>query len=441
MSGGPAALAARPPWYRVRVRWNIFAFLFAFGLIAYLQQRGITVASVEMMPKLGITQMHIGWLEEAFLVGYALMQFPGGVLGQRLGARRTFIVIGLIAFAAAMALPLAPLVLGGATLFVVLLGSQLLLGCAQGPIFPVSAGAFEVWFPSRRWAFVLGLQTVGLHLAEVITPPLTAALMVAFGWQWALTWMTLPALPLILWWAWYARDTPAQHPAVSAAELAELGGAAQQRVDSAISWQRIGVLLANRDVLALTLSYLCMNYVYYLIANWCFLYLVQQRHFSVLDGGWLAALVPVGGAIGAGLGGYLADALGVRLGIRTGMRALPLLALPAAGVLLFAAEGAANAYLAVAALFVCFALLELTEGPFWAAVMHVAGADSMAASGLLNTGGNVGGIIATPIIAYLSGRHAWTPTFMIGAAAAVASGLLWLPVDATRRLASAPAPD
>jgi len=409
--------------------------LFGVGVIAYLQQRGITVASVQIMPQLGISQMHIGWLEEAFIVGYALAQFPGGVLGQRLGARRTFVLIGLVALGSAMALPLAPLVASGGLLFAILLLAQLLLGLAQGPIFPVSTGAFQVWFPQSRWASVIGLQSVGLHLGEIVTPPLTAVLMVALGWQWALILLTLPALPLILWWAWYGRNTPAEHPAVTAAELAELGANAKARVDTRISWQRIALLLRNRDVLVVTVSYLCMNYVYYLIANWCFLYLVQERHFSVLDSGWLAAVVPVGGAVGAGVGGYLADGLAVRYGVRTGMRAVPLVALPASAVLLLVAEGAPSPYLAVAALCVCFALIELTEGPYWGAVMHIAGADTMAATGILNTGGNAGGIIATPIIAWLSGQQAWTSCFLIGAACAVASALLWLPVDPARRLA------
>jgi ACS family glucarate transporter-like MFS transporter len=419
----------------MRVRWKIFLLLFGVGVIAYLQQRGITVASVQIMPQLGITQMHIGWLEEAFIVGYALMQFPGGILGQRLGARRTFVIIGLIAFAAAMALPLAPLVTSGVVLFAVLLLAQLLLGLAQGPIFPVSTGAFQVWFPQNRWAFVVGLQSVGLHVAEIVTPPLTAVLMLALGWQWALILLTLPALPLIVWWAWYGRNTPAEHPAVSVAELGELGANAGAQVDSGISWQRIAVMLRNRDMLALTVSYLCMNYVYYLIANWCFLYLVQQRHISVLGSGALAAVVPIGGAIGAGLGGYLADGLAVRHGVRTGMRVVPLIALPLSAALLLVAEGAPNPYLAVAALCVCFALIELTEGPYWGAVMHIAGADTMTATGILNTGGNAGGIIATPIIAWLSGQQAWTSCFLIGAACAAASALLWLPVDPARRLA------
>jgi MFS family permease len=68
--------------------------------------------------------------------------------------------------------------------------------------------------------------------------------------------------------------------------------------------------------------------------------------------------------------------------------------------------------------------------------MHVGRADTMAASGLLNTGGNAGGLIATPIVAYLSGHHAWTPAFLIGAAFAVVSAAAWLLVDPARRVDS-----
>jgi len=91
---------------------------------------------------------------------------------------------------------------------------------------------------------------------------------------------------------------------------------------------------------------------------------------------------------------------------------------------------------AVAALALCFACVELNEGPYWAAIMHVGRADAMAASGLLNTGGNAGGLVATPIVAYLSGHHAWTPAFLIGAGFAVASAAGWLLVDPTRRAAA-----
>ena len=50
------------PLPRMRVRWWIFLYLFAFGGVAYFQQRGITVAAYQMMPQLHLTQEQIGWL-------------------------------------------------------------------------------------------------------------------------------------------------------------------------------------------------------------------------------------------------------------------------------------------------------------------------------------------------------------------------------------------
>jgi len=109
-------------------------------------------------------------------------------------------------------------------------------------------------------------------------------------------------------------------------------------------------------------------------------------------------------------------------------------------VLQFAAVDATNPYLAVVALALCFAAVELNEGPYWAAIMHVGRSDSMAAGGLLNTGGNLGGLICTPIVAYLSGHQAWTPAFLIGMGFAAVSAALWLVVDPTRTAVPHPAP-
>jgi ACS family glucarate transporter-like MFS transporter len=392
-----------------------------------------------MMPHLHLSQMQIAWLLQAMLLGYTVLQFPGGVIGQRVGARWMFVIISLIAFVATLGTPLAPVFLSGTALFAALLTAQLVLGASQGPIFPVSAGVFEAWFPSRQWPLVQGLQTMGIQLGAALCPPLIASLMVSFGWQRALAWSTLPVLALIGGWAWYGRNTPEEHPRMTAAELAELDPARAPRVDTAISWRGMWELMRNRDVLALTVSYTCMNYVFYLLANWSFLYLVQERHFTRLEGGWLASAPPLAAALGAGLGGHLASVLGERYGIRNGLRILPLLTLPAAGVLQFAAVDATNAYLAVVALALCFAAVEMNEGPYWAAVMHVGRADSMAAGGLLNTGGNLGGLICTPIVGYLSEHHSWTLAFLIGTAFAAVSAALWLVVDPTRTARPTPA--
>jgi MFS transporter, ACS family, glucarate transporter len=106
---------------KVPIRWRIFALLFGFGFLAYMQQKTITVAAERIMPDLHLSQVQIGFLEQAFVVGYALCQLPGGILGQKIGARRTLVATGLTAFLATIAMPLAPLALSGQLLFVALL--------------------------------------------------------------------------------------------------------------------------------------------------------------------------------------------------------------------------------------------------------------------------------------------------------------------------------
>jgi ACS family glucarate transporter-like MFS transporter len=417
----------------VRIRWRIFSFMFGFGFVAYMQQKTITVAAERMMPELGLTQVQIGWLEQAFVLGYALFQMPGGVFGQRMGARRTFVIIGLTAFFATIATPLVPALVSGSALFVTLFAVQAILGCSQGAIFPVSAGVFEAWFPPRRWSFVQGMQTMGLGLGAALTPPLIASLMVSLGWQPALIWSSLPALVLIGLWAWYGRNTPREHRSVTRQELAEIGdhndAADAAKASTGFSAPQFLALLRNRNVVLLAVSYMCMNYTFYLLSNWVFLYLVQERHFSLLEGGWLASTPPLAAAVGAGVGGLATGLLCRRWGDRWGYRLVPLVAMPAAAALLLFAVNTAYPYLAVAALATCFGCVELTEGAYWGAGMTVGRGDTMAVCGFMNTGGNLGGIISIPIVAYFSGQHLWHTAFLIGVGFALLSALAWLGIN------------
>jgi ACS family glucarate transporter-like MFS transporter len=418
-----------------RIRWRIFGFLFLFGFIAYIQQKGLTVAAARMMPELSLSQVQIGWLEWAFVLGYAAFQFPGGLLGQRLGAHRMFVLIGTVAFLATTFTPLAPHILTGSALVMLLFALQLLLGLAQGAIYPVGSGVMEAWFHPRSWAIIQGLQSTGTQLAAAATPPLVAYLMTRFGWQQALLWPALPAAAVVALWAWYGRNTPQEHRAVSPEEIAELGHDSSQEISVVTSARGIKRLLLDRSIVFLTLSYVCLNYIFYLLSNWCFLYLVQERHFNVLESGWLAAFPPLAAGVGAGVGGKLVTLMCARFGTRWGFRIIPMLALPCAGLLLLAAVSLASSYAAVVVLSLAYAAVELNEGAYWGAAMYVARSDSMAATGLLNTGGNVGGLIGIPVVAYLSSHNHWTAAFAMGAVCAAVGAATWMGVDAGKTIA------
>jgi predicted MFS family arabinose efflux permease len=95
----------------------------------------------------------------------------------------------------------------------------------------------------------------------------------------------------------------------------------------------------------------------------------------------------------------------------------------------------------VAGLALCFAAVELNEGAYWGGAMTVGRGDTMAVSGVMNTGGNLGGIIGIPIVGYLSGEHLWHAAFVLGAVFSILCAAAWLwieveqPVDSHSHLA------
>jgi sugar phosphate permease len=424
-------------WPGLRVRWVMLAYLFGFAFIAYMQRTSFSVAAAQMMPELGISQMQLGGLMTGYLIAYTICQLPGGVFGQWFGARKALVITGLVGLVATIATPLAPLLFTGAALLAALLCTRLVLGVAHAPLFPVSTGVIESWFPVGRWAFPNGLQVSGLQLGSAAATPLIAFMMQAYGWKNSLLWTSLPALLLIVLWSWYGRNRPAQHAGVSDAERAELDDNTAAPA-TRVSLRDLLRVLRNRDVLLLTISYTIMCYVFYLLGSWCFLYLVQERHLSIPQSGLLGSLPYIAAAIGAGVGGKWSDRLAVRYGLRIGYRAIPLVALPLAGLLLFIGVESTSPYWAVAALSLAYGAIEMTEGPYGAAATAVGREQTMAAFGVVNTGGNLGGIIGTPMVAWFSSHHAWTAAFLTGTGAAIVSGIMWLWIDAGRPVSAEP---
>ena len=423
---------------RLRVRWVIFTYLFGFAFIAYMQRTSLSVAQVQMMPELGMSNIQFASLLNAYLVAYTFFQLPGGVFGQWIGARKGLVATGLVGLAAAVATPLAPMWFTGTALLTVLMISRFALGVAQAPLFPLSTGTIESWFPVGRWGFPNGLQTSGLQLGSAAATAIIAFLMQSYGWKHALLWTSLPALLLIGLWGWYGRDKPAEHPSVSGEERAELAGNEARPAAAGINRQDLWRVLGNRDVLLLAISYTIMNYVFYLLGSWSFQYLVQERHLSVPQSGLLGSLPFIAAAIGAGAGGKWSDLLAVRYGLRIGYRAVPLVALPLAGLLLFIGVKSSSPYWAVGALSLAFAAIEMTEGPYSAATTAVGREQTMAAWGVVGTGGNLGGVIGTWVVGWLADHHAWTAAFVTGTVAAIVSGIMWLWIDGSREITAEP---
>jgi ACS family glucarate transporter-like MFS transporter len=76
-------------------RWVLVLLVAATATAAYLCRVNISVAGALVMQEYGLTQVQMGRLFSAFLLGYTLFMLPGGLLADAWSARRTLAVLAL----------------------------------------------------------------------------------------------------------------------------------------------------------------------------------------------------------------------------------------------------------------------------------------------------------------------------------------------------------
>jgi len=405
----------------------VLALLFVASFVAYLLRTNMSVAGDALMRELAISPVQFGMILAAFAWGYALFQIAGGAWSDRIGPRRALTVACLAWGACTLLVGLVPgtSVASVGAIVGALVVLRFLMGVVQAPIYPVSAGAIANWFPESSWALPNALLNSGLSLGSAATGPIMAWLILAAGWRLSFVAVAPLAFAMAAAWWWYARDRPSEHGSVNAAEAALISGSrpAAATPPTPGAWR---ALLTNPQVLLLTGSYFCSNYVFFFFFNWLFVYLVTVRGLASLEGGMYSMVPWMAGAVGAAVGGAACDRLARRFGPRRGYHPMPVLGLAGAGIFLLAAAVADEPGTAVVMLALCLGFQQLTEGAFWGATTAVSGRYAATACGVLNTGGSVvGGVVAitVPLIAESFG---WTAAVATGAGFALAGAVMWL---------------
>ena len=429
--------AARPNHRHTNVRWILLALLFAASFVAYALRTNLSIAGESMMTDLGLSKIQLGMVLSAFAWGYAIFQFPGGVFGDIVGSRKTLTWIAISWGVLTLLTGLVPgtQLASTSVILATLIGLRFLMGVVQAPLFPVTGGGtVSHWFPVSGWALPNGLMSTGLTLGAAATAPWIAWMMLTIGWRESFL-LAAPSAFLFagVWW-WYARDNPADHPAVGKEELDRINAGRPSPPPPAEEKAAWKLALKNRDLLLLTASYFCMNYVFYIFFNWFFIYLVDVREFEILESGTIAAAPWIAGAVGATAGGLLCDRLSKRIGPRWGCRLPGIVGLSLVAGLLYFGATAEDPYLAVVLLSLCFGCTQLTEGAYWAAAISISGKHASAATGVMNTGGNAVGGIGALLVPITAEAFGWVVALATGSVFALAGVALWLFVRADRPL-------
>ncbi|MEU6878722.1 MFS transporter [Streptomyces sp. NPDC046712] len=395
-----------PPPSTVRARRTVritIVLLFAAWLVDYADRLVINLVLPSIGEEFDLGRGQQGLVVSAFFLAYALCQIPGGLLADRFGARRVT-SWALLSWSVFTALT------GFAWSFAVLLILRFAFGAAEGIFPPASMKVLvERTTPEERMG-ANGLIMSSNALAAVVTPIAVAPLIAAFGWRSAF--FSTAALGVLVLMA-VRRWLPAP----------------LTRTDPDTPGDRHGLRAMLREGVLWRFALMLFGYstIMWGLTTWIPSYLHDERGIPLTSAGALVAVPALASAAATVAGGRLVD----RLGGHHRTVLVPAMTVAAAALLLMAHSASLAGFLVFATVAACAA--SLTYMPIFAVPLR--GLDPRhvgIGSAVIVLGGQVGGMIAPPVMGVLADTFSFQVAFafLVLGAVIVAVTSLVTPQDA-----------
>ena len=423
------------------VRWFLVFWLFVLSAVSYLDRVNISIAGGSIADAYHLSNIQLGKVFSAFVLGYALFQTVGGRLADRFGPRRV-LAAGVLWWGIFTALTaLVPANIAGALyLFVAV---RFLLGAGEAVIYP-SANRFTAhWIPVRERGIANGWIFAGVGAGAGLTPPLITYLMVHHGWR--SSFWVCAIIGLLAGGVWFlaARDMPEEHPRVAASELAAIrAGLASADAKTPTAWTGDNAkslvpwmaVFQSKEVWAVTLSYFCYGYVAWIFFSWFYLYLAKVRGLDLKASAFYSMLPFLAMLVCCLAGGAINDRLTALRGPRLGRCGLAAFAMAVAAIFIAFGSQVQSTRLASVVLAGGAGALYLSQSSFWSVTADIAEGSAGSVSGFMNMGGQIGGAVTGTLTPWIATRFGWTASFLTAAALCLLGAVSWLAVDPSRKL-------
>jgi sugar phosphate permease len=396
-----ATAIARPAWSSVANR--VLFLLSLMYMLFYIDRVNISTAAPLITADLGLSNTELGLAFSAFAYPYAIFQLIGGWLADKYGPRAT---LGVSGFIVCISTVLTGAVGGLASLFAV----RLVLGFGEGSAFPTATRAMSAWMPARSWGFAQGVTHSASRIGNALTPPVIAWLTMMISWRGSFVVLGVASLIWVAVWLWFFRDDPRSHPSITAAEAAQYPAVRPADAERRkVPWLRLA-----RRVLPVTAVDFCYGWTLWMFLSWIPSFFFQHFHLDLKHSALFSSGVFLSGVVGDTLGGIVSDQILKRTGSLRIARCL-VIAGGMFGAFLFMIPVVLANDLTVVALCLsgAFFCSEMVVAPIWAVPMDIAPRFAGSASGMMNFGFGVAGIISPFVFGFLIDRtHSWTVPFL-----------------------------
>jgi MFS family permease len=380
----------------------VLALLCLLYLLLYIDRVNIATAAPLIRADLGLSNTQMGLVFSAFSIPYALLQLFGGWVADRFGPRLTLSVCCVLVAVATM-------LMGAVGGFASLVALRLLLGLAEGPAFPTATRAMSAWTPAAQWGFAQGITHSFARIGNALTPPLVAGLLLVASWRVSFIVLGAASLFWVAAWAWYFRDDPRAHPSITAADLATLPPAAVAgRAHAPVPYLQLA-----RRILPVTVVDFCYGWTLWLFLSWIPSFFFENYHLNLNASALFSAGVLFSGVVGDTVGGVMSDRLLRRTGsLRTARRAVLMTGFLGATVFLIPVILIRDLTVSAVCLSLAFFFAELIVAPIWAVPMDIAPRYAGSASGMMNFGFGLAGLVSPASFGYLVDRTgSWVVPF------------------------------
>ena len=358
-------------------------------LITYVDRVNIATAAPEIKRELALSNTQLAFILSAFGYPYIVFQIFGGWLGDRVGPRRTLFVCGLIWAS-------ATILTGFAGTLTALFLVRLMLGVGEGATFPVATRAMQAWTSPARRGFAQGITHAFARLGNAMTPPIVAWLIGIVTWRGSFVTLGCLSLLWVMAWVWYFRDVPADHRAVTPAELDVLpnrgrpAGAPGRSATVNVPWRRLAVRMWPVAVV-----YFCYGWSLWMYLNWLPSYFLHEYNVQITRSALFSSAVFFAGVVGDYLGGVISDRILHKTGdLQKARRNVVMIGFLGSFACLFPVFLTHDLVLIILSLGGAFFFAELVIGPMWSIPMDIAGKFSGTAAGMMNSGSALAAILS-----------------------------------------------
>ena len=412
----------------MKKRHGVLALLGAVSVITFVDRLAIAVAGPAVQRDVHLTPVQWGWVLSSYVIANTVFEIPSGAMGDRFGQRAE-----LTRIAAWWSIFTA--ITGWCRTFWQLFVTRFLFGVGAAGAYPNAAGVIPHWFPKQERARSQGVVWAASRLGAALAPLTLVPLQLRLGWR-PVFWI-LGAVGLVwtvVWRMWF-HDRPADQPGITRSELEELGDTTGSPHNS-VPWRKLLALPQLWLITAAYGFYGCASWFYF---SWFPTWMVNGAHISLARMGIVASfpfLLGIGSNVA---GGFVSDRLVERYGMKSAYRWVTSVCLTIAATLLVVLGLVHGMIPVVAASTLCFGVMDLMLPAAWAMCLNLGGTCGGTATAVMNTAGNLGGLLCTVVFGYAihaTGNYN-LPLFGI-AAMVLISASLFSQVDCTRGLAGAP---